>query len=54
MSKAVNQAAVYDTWVQIGSASLSSTETYYIQVATNTGESNKKVGVDDFLIIRRP
>jgi murein DD-endopeptidase MepM/ murein hydrolase activator NlpD len=52
MTASVNQSIYYDAWVKIGAAVLSAGTTYYIEVATNTGESSKKVAVDDFLIIR--
>lgn len=50
----VNQNPLLDAWVALPSASLSSSTTYYLEVASNTGESNKKVALDDFLILRRP
>ncbi len=54
ISGSVDQSTLRDAWVSIGSAYLSSNTTYRIEVATNTGETGKRVAVDDFLVIRRP
>jgi tetratricopeptide (TPR) repeat protein len=51
-SKTVNQLSLVDAWIKIGSGSLTGGISYYIEVATNTGESSKKVALDDFLIIK--
>ncbi len=51
-SKTVNQLSLVDAWVKIGSGSLTGGVGYFIEVATNTGESSKKVALDDFLIIK--
>jgi len=52
MSKNVDQGAESDTWIRIGSTSLDPTKKYTIVVSNNTGETGKRVAVDDFLIIR--
>lgn len=51
-SKTVNQLSQIDAWVKIGSGSLTKDVSYYIEVAANTGESSKKVALDDFLIFK--
>lgn len=40
-----------DEWIQVGSASLTSGEDYYVEVNNNTSESGKYIAIDDFLII---
>jgi hypothetical protein len=51
-SKTVNQLSQLDAWVKIGSGTLTASVSYFIEVAANTGESSKKVALDDFLIIK--
>jgi subtilase family serine protease len=48
----VNQSNKKDAWVKIGTTLLTGNNTYYIEVATNTGESGRKVALDDFLLIQ--
>ncbi len=50
--KVVKQKGRNDAWVKIGSAWLTADTKYRIKVATNTGESKKKVALDDFLLIK--
>lgn len=52
-SGTVNQSIRYDEWVNVGSGYLFWFYSYYVEVATNTEESSKKVGLDDILLIRR-
>jgi len=51
-SKTVNQLSLVDAWIKIGSGSLTKDVSYFLEVATNTGESSKKVALDDFLIFK--
>jgi hypothetical protein len=52
ITKKVNQSNKKDAWVKIGATVLTGSNTYYIEVATNTGESSRKVALDDFLLIQ--
>jgi len=54
LEKIVEQAGKKDHWLKIGSAPLTAQIRYRIEVATDTGESQKKVAVDDFLLILPP
>jgi murein DD-endopeptidase MepM/ murein hydrolase activator NlpD len=49
----VDQAAkAFDAWVKVGNdVVLTRNVSYYLEVATNTGESGKFVAIDDFLIV---
>ncbi|WP_437336032.1 M23 family metallopeptidase [Sorangium sp. So ce394] len=51
ISGAVNQNIRYDAWVLVGTAALAAGAAYSLEVASNTGESGRKVAVDDFLIV---
>lgn len=51
-SSSVNQSVFKDAWRHVGAALLAAGTPYYLEVETNTGESGKKVVVDDFLILR--
>jgi hypothetical protein len=51
-TKTINQSVRNDEWVYVGSAALTKDIQYSIEVATNTGETNKTVAVDDFLLIQ--
>ncbi|MFV8754893.1 peptidoglycan DD-metalloendopeptidase family protein [Nannocystaceae bacterium ST9] len=51
VSKAINQGALYDAWVYVGQAALTANTPYYLEVASNTGEANRRVGIDDFLLL---
>jgi hypothetical protein len=54
ISTTVDQSIRKDSWVRLGSAALTARETYVLEVATNTGESNRRVALDDFLMILPP
>lgn len=54
ISGTVDQNPHFDAWVRVGTASLSANTAYRIEVHNNTGESGRRVTVDDFLVIRRP
>ncbi|HET8647689.1 MAG TPA: peptidoglycan DD-metalloendopeptidase family protein, partial [Vicinamibacteria bacterium] len=51
-SATINQGNKNDAWERIGSAALATGVQYRIEVATNTGEANARVAVDDFRLIR--
>ena len=51
-SMTLNQAGKNDAWLYVGSATLTKDIQYRIEVATNTGETDLKVAVDDFLLIK--
>ena len=48
----IDQSIYSDAWVYAGSAYLLGGVAHELEVATNTGESDRKVAIDDFLIIR--
>jgi subtilase family serine protease/murein DD-endopeptidase MepM/ murein hydrolase activator NlpD len=48
----INQSDKNDAWVRVGSAALTAGVQYRIEVATNTGETGRRVAVDDFLLIK--
>ena len=48
----INQSDKKDAWVRVGSAALTAGVQYRIEVATNTGETGRRVAVDDFLLIK--
>ena len=50
--KTINQSGKNDEWVYVGSAALTKDVQYRIEVAANTGETGKKVAVDDFLLVK--
>ncbi|MCL4836782.1 MAG: peptidoglycan DD-metalloendopeptidase family protein [Thermoanaerobaculia bacterium] len=50
LSTTIRQSGLLDAWISIGSVSLYP-GTYRIEVATNTGETGKRVAVDDFLVL---
>jgi hypothetical protein len=54
ISTTINQSIQKDSWVRLGAAALIARETYFLEVATNTAESNRQVALDDFLMILPP
>ena len=48
----VDQLSQKDTWVQIGSVHLIADLQYHVEVATNNGESDRRVGLDEILLIK--
>jgi murein DD-endopeptidase MepM/ murein hydrolase activator NlpD len=51
ISKTIDQSNFYDSWVYVGQANLVANTDYYLEIASNTGEGNRKVGIDDFLFL---
>lgn len=52
LNATVNQSPLLDNWVSLGATVLTSGINYYLEVATNTGESSARVGLDDILILK--
>ena len=50
----VNQAPLLDAYVRVGGANLTAGTEYYLEVSAATGESGRKVALDDVLIHRLP
>ena len=46
-------SAHQDAWVELGTLRLGSSEEYILEVAADTGESGKRVVLDDVLLVRR-